>query len=111
MPRKQWKKSLKQLKVAKDDEDYQKTFTSSSDLILRNPQYGLDIADMLANVPPAQQSYYATVLGKAKVGWTPELREAYFKWIQDAFKYKGGRSYVGFIDRARKMALNRVKSK
>ncbi|MFD2202627.1 heme-binding protein [Shivajiella indica] len=101
-------KIVGQLRVAKDDADYQKTFTASSDLILRNPQYGLDIADMLANVPPAQQSYYATVLGKAKVGWTPEFREAYFKWIHDAFQYKGGRSYVGFIDRARKMALNRV---
>jgi putative heme-binding domain-containing protein len=98
-------KIVAQLRIAKDDADYQKTFTSSSDLILRNPQYGLDIADMLANVPPAQQSYYATVLGKAKTGWTPELREAYFKWIHDAFQYKGGRSYVGFIDRARKMAL------
>jgi putative heme-binding domain-containing protein len=101
-------KIVAQLRVAKDDPDYQKTFTSSSDLILRNPQYGLDIADMLANVPPAQQSYYATVLGGAKVGWTPELREAYFKWIHDAFQYKGGRSYVGFIDRARKMALSKV---
>ncbi|WP_373496247.1 heme-binding protein [Aquiflexum sp.] len=101
-------KTLALLKEAKDDADFQKTFTSSSDLILRNPQYGLDIADMLANVPPAQQSYYATVLGNAKVGWTPELREEYFTWIHDAFKYKGGRSYVGFIDRARKMALTHV---
>ena len=101
-------KIVAQLRSAKDDLDYQKTFTSSSDLILRNPQYGLDIADMLANVPPAQQTYYATVLGGAKVGWTPELREAYFTWIHDAFQYKGGRSYVGFIDRARKMALNKV---
>lgn len=101
-------KTLALLEEAKDDADFQKTFTSSSDLILRNPQYGLDIADMLANVPPAQQSYYATVLGNAKVGWTPEMREEYFTWIQDAFKYKGGRSYVGFIDRARKMALTHV---
>jgi putative heme-binding domain-containing protein len=101
-------KTLALLKTAKDDSDFQKTFTSSSDLILRNPQYGLDIADMLANVPPAQQSYYATVLGNAKVGWTPELREEYFKWIHGAFQYKGGRSYVGFIDRARKMALTHV---
>ncbi|WP_194972397.1 c-type cytochrome [Aquiflexum lacus] len=101
-------KTLALLKTAKDDADFQKTFTSSSDLILRNPQYGLDIADMLANVPPAQQSYYATVLGNAKVGWTPEFREEYFKWIHGAFQYKGGRSYVGFIDRARKMALSHV---
>ncbi|PRY87596.1 c-type cytochrome [Mongoliibacter ruber] len=103
-------KIVAQLRSAKDDLEYQKAFTSSSDLILRNPQYGLDIADMLANVPPAQQSYYATVLGAAKVGWTPELREEYFTWIHDAFQYKGGRSYVGFIDRARKMALNKVSS-
>jgi putative heme-binding domain-containing protein len=101
-------KIVKQLLVAKDDEDYQKTFTASSDLILRNPQYGLDIAGMLSKIPPAQQSYYATVLGKAKVGWTPELRETYFKWIYEAFQYKGGFSYVGFIDRARKMALSHV---
>jgi putative heme-binding domain-containing protein len=101
-------KTLALLENAKDDPDYQKTFTSSSDLIMRNPQYGLDIANMLANVPPAQQTYLATVLGGAEAGWTPELHEKYFTWIQDAFKYKGGRSYVGFIDRARKMALTHV---
>jgi putative heme-binding domain-containing protein len=101
-------KTLALLDKAKDDPDYQKTFTSSSDLIMRNPQYGLDIANMLANVPPAQQTYLATVLGGAEAGWTPELHDKYFTWIQDAFKYKGGRSYVGFIDRARKMALTHV---
>jgi putative heme-binding domain-containing protein len=101
-------KTLALLENAKDDPDYQKTFTSSSDLIMRNPQYGLDIANMLANVPPAQQTYLATVLGGAEAGWTPELHDKYFTWIQDAFKYKGGRSYVGFIDRARKMALTHV---
>jgi putative heme-binding domain-containing protein len=101
-------KTLALLDKAKDDPDYQKTFTSSSDLIMRNPQYGLDIANMLANVPPAQQTYLATVLGGAEAGWTPELHERYFTWVQDAFKYKGGRSYVGFIDRARKMALTHV---
>ncbi|MDN3202988.1 c-type cytochrome [Algoriphagus sp. C2-7] len=101
-------KTLALLANAKDDPDYQKTFTSSSDLIMRNPQYGMDIANMLANVPPAQQTYLATVLGGAKAGWSDEAREEYFTWIQDAFKYKGGRSYVGFIDRARKMALEEV---
>jgi len=102
------KKTLALLENAKDDENYQKTFTSSSDLIFRNPQYGLDIAGMLSNVPPAQQTYLATILGGAKVGWTDELFEEYFNWIQKAFEYKGGRSYVGFIDRARKMALTQV---
>jgi putative heme-binding domain-containing protein len=102
-------KTLALLKTAKDDPNYQKTFTASSDLIFRNPQYGLDIANMLANVPPAQATFYATVLGGADKGWTSTQREEYFKWINHALTaYKGGRSYVGFLDRARKMALASV---
>jgi putative heme-binding domain-containing protein len=102
-------KTLALLKNAKDDPNYQKTFTESSDLILRNPQYGLDIANMLANVPPAQATFYATVLGGADKGWTPAQRVEYFGWIKNALTaYKGGRSYVGFLDRARKMALASV---
>jgi putative heme-binding domain-containing protein len=102
-------KTLALLKNAKDDSNYQKTFTESSDLILRNPQYGLDIANMLANVPPAQATFYATVLGGADKGWTPAQRVEYFGWIKNALTaYKGGRSYVGFLDRARKMALSSV---
>ncbi len=87
------------------DEPAEKTVSASSDLIMRNPQYGLDIAGMLSKMPPLQQTYYATVLGQAKTGWTPELHEKYFKWFANAFTYKGGNSYIGFIDRARKMAL------
>ncbi|MDF2157492.1 c-type cytochrome [Algoriphagus sp. CAU 1675] len=102
-------KTLALLKTAKDDENYQKTFTASSDLVFRNPQYGMDIANMLANVPPAQATYFATVLGGADKGWTPEMRDEYFSWIKNALtNYKGGRSYVGFLDRARKMALANV---
>lgn len=101
-------KTLALLETAEDDPDYQQTFTASEDLIMRNPQYGLDIADMLANLPPAQQSYLATVLAGAKAGWSPAAYEQYFTWIRNAFTYKGGRSYVGFIDRARKMALEQV---
>ncbi|GAB4041327.1 c-type cytochrome [Spirosoma jeollabukense] len=84
------------------------TTTASSDLILRNPQYGMDIAKMLAKVPPLQQTYYAVMLSRADEGWTPELRTKYFSWFGNAFKYEGGRSYVGFIDRARKLALVHV---
>jgi putative heme-binding domain-containing protein len=102
-------KTLALLKDAKDDPNYQKTFMESSDLILRNPQYGLDIANMLANVPPAQATYYATVLGGADKGWTAAQRVEYFGWIKNALTaYKGGRSYVGFLDRTRKMALASV---
>jgi putative heme-binding domain-containing protein len=102
-------KTLALLKTAKDDENYQKTFIPSSDLVFRNPQYGMDIASMLANVPPAQATFYATVLGGADKGWTAAQRDEYFKWIHNALtEYKGGRSYVGFLDRARKMALANV---
>ncbi len=84
------------------------TATQSSDLILRNPQYGLDIAQMLENIPPAQHTYYAIVLSSLNKGWTPALREQYFKWFYKAFDFQGGRSYIGFIDKARELALEKV---
>ena len=86
----------------------QETATASSDLILRSTQYGGDIAAMLAKVPPAQHTYYANVLTMAKTGWKPEQQETYFKWFNEAFNYSGGRSYVGFIDRSRKLALKNI---
>ena len=101
-------KTMALMAVAKDDKAYQKTFTSSEELLDRNPQYSIDIAGMLSKTPPAQQIYYATVLGPAKNGWTPVLREKYFKWFNTAFNYKGGNSYIGFIEKARQMALANV---
>ena len=101
-------KTMALLPSAKDDNSGQNTITQSSDLILRNPQYGTDIATTLSNVPPAQQTFYATALSQSKTGWTPELQEKYFKWFYGAFKYKGGHSFVGFIDKARKNALANV---
>lgn len=82
--------------------------TSSSDLILRNPDYGMTIASTLAKTPPAQQIYFATALSKATAGWTPALYERYFKWYSNAFGYKGGHSYIGFVDAARRAALEKV---
>lgn len=102
-------KTLSLLDSAKDDSTtLMATLTNSSDLILRNPQYGMDIAGTLAKTPPAQQIYFATALSKASTGWTPELYEHYFKWFYNAFGYKGGNSYIGFIDAARKLALEKV---
>ncbi len=91
--------------VSKDDPSYQKTATQSSDLILRNQQYGMDVAKMLANQPPAQQIYLATVLSSAKAGWTPDVREKYFRYFNTFLERKGGNSYTGYINSARKMAL------
>lgn len=100
-------KTIPLLESAVDD-PYEKTASQSSDLILRNPQYGMDIASMLSKIPPAQQTYYANVLMNTKNGWTPELREKYFAWFKNAFSYKGGVSYIGFINHARQAALKNV---
>lgn len=100
-------KTMALFEKAKDD-PAEKTASESSDLILRNPQYGMDIAGMLSRIPPAQQTYYATVLMNAKTGWTPELREKYFAWFKKAFEFKGGNSYIGFINKARLSAMAHV---
>ncbi|KPM48281.1 c-type cytochrome [Jiulongibacter sediminis] len=106
------KKTITLMKTIKEDQQAGgQTATSSADLILRNPQYGLDIAKMLEKVPPMQQTYFAVALSKAKNGWNNQLRETYFKWFKEAFSYRGGNSYIGFIDRARKMALDNVPEK
>ncbi|MEO6188920.1 MAG: heme-binding protein [Ginsengibacter sp.] len=101
-------KTVDLMAVSKDDDSQQKAATQSSDVILRNPQYGMDIANMLANAPPAQQVYLATVLSTAKNGWTPEMREKYFKFFPGFFSRKGGNSYTGYVNEARKMALENV---
>ena len=100
-------KTLALLENAKD-EPSDKTVSASSDLILRNPQYGMDIAGLLANMPPAQQIHYAVVLSEAETGWSSEQREKYFSWFNKAFGYKGGNSYVGFLNKARQSALRYV---
>lgn len=102
-------KTIPLLSSAKDDNSSgQKTLMESSDLIMRNPQYGMDIASMLSSVPPAQQTYLAIALCNTKNGWTPELREQYFKWFYKAFSYKGGHSFRGYINNVRKKALENV---
>jgi len=87
------------------------TATEAADLILRNPKYGIAIAKTLQNMPPAQSTYYGNVLSAASNGWSPALREKYFKWFYQAFSFKAGRSYIGFVDKARKKALTNVAEK
>lgn len=105
-------KTIPLLASAEDDNSTaQQTFTQSSDLILRNPSYGMDIAGTLSKLPPQQQTFYATALSKVKSGWTPDTREQYFHWFASAFSYRGGHSFVGFVDQIRKSALRLVPKK
>ena len=101
-------KTMALLAIAKDEPAAQKSISESADLIMRNPQYGMDIAGMLSKIPPFQQTWYANVLSQTKNGWTPELQEKYFQWFYKAFSFKGGYSFVGFINTARKNALANV---
>jgi len=78
---------------------------SSEELILRNPQYGLDIARMLEKMPQPQQTYLAIMLAGARKNWDRLLRDRYFAWFPEAFSYRGGNSYIGFLDKARNIAL------
>ncbi len=84
------------------------TATSSADLIMRNPRYGMDIAKTLEKMPPPQQTYLAMMLSSAKDNWTPASQERYMKWFRKAFEYQAGLSYIGFMDKARQRALSHV---
>ena len=43
--------------------------------------------------------------GPLAVGWTPELRKAYFSWIARAGEFKGGPSIGGFLKQIKDAAL------
>ena len=45
-----------------------------------------------------EQLDYAKSLRVLRTGWTPELRKAYFTWLQKAHAYKGGASLRGFLN-------------
>lgn len=101
-------KTLALLKEAKNSPSEE--YNAASDLILRNPQYGLTIGEMLNKLPPAQQTYYGMMLSEKAEGWTNDQREEYFSWYHEAFSYKGGNSYIGFVNKARQAALEYVPS-
>ncbi len=74
-------------------------------LLSRNDSYGLTILRMAAARPQQGQVYYALALRNARTGWTPELRERYFRWFQTAARAAGGLSYRGFLNNIRDEAL------
>lgn len=78
------------------------------DLLSRNDTYGSVILKMGAALPQQQQVHYALALSSAMRGWTPDLRERYFRWFEDASHTSGGMSFSGFLDQIRQNALARV---
>ncbi|MEY4829958.1 MAG: hypothetical protein RLZZ562_1754 [Planctomycetota bacterium] len=67
-----------------------------AEIAKRNKNYGGAITTMLGAMPPAQQIAIAYALRNVKAGWTMEQREAYFAFMAEAKKQKGGASYQGF---------------
>ncbi len=101
-------KTLPLLDIVKDDTTEQPTVSASSDLIMRNPQYGMDLAEVLSSTPPAQQIYNAILLSNVKSGWTEDDFDKYFKWLYKAYGYKGGRHYLEYLKETKKEALSLV---
>jgi len=80
----------------------------SEDVSKRSEQYGVDVENMLANMPNAQNISYANSLSVIKSGWNDDLRFRYFKWFNNARKKSGGRSYVKFIKAIQDNAMKNV---
>jgi len=61
----------------------------------------------LVNSAPTQEEQidYARILRMAREGWTPELRQDYFKWFLHAANYKGGASFNLFLDEIKQNAV------
>ena len=71
-----------------------------SDLLARNKGYGGTISAYLKNAVDPQKFHYGFVLRNAKVGWTMDLRKAYFNALNEFRTKTGGASYQGFINYA-----------
>ena len=73
--------------------------------LLARSGYGRAFQATLASRPEKQQIHYAYCLRVAKAGWTPALRKSYFRWFNNAKRFKGGNSFAGFLNNIRKEAL------
>jgi putative heme-binding domain-containing protein len=61
----------------------------------------------LIEAAPTQEEQIdlARTLRTLKVGWTPELRRAYFSWVNRAADFKGGPSLAGFLKQIKEAAV------
>jgi putative heme-binding domain-containing protein len=98
-------KSLQLMAVARELEGVE---TASAQLLARNENYARDVQGTMEGRPNRQQMALAWNLRSATTGWTPELRRQYFAWFPMTKQWRGGNSFHGFIDNARKEALANV---
>lgn len=98
-------KSLQLMAVAREAEGGE---SASAQLLARNEQYARDVQGTMQGRPNRQQIALAWALRHATNGWTPELRRQYFAWFPTTKQWRGGNSFHGFIENARKEALAHV---
>jgi putative heme-binding domain-containing protein len=94
-------KTLGIMASAKDDHED----IAAESLLSRNSGYASAAREVSASRPNKQQFYLIFALRNATAGWTPDLHRAYFNWFPVARTWKGGNSFKGFIENARKEAL------
>jgi putative heme-binding domain-containing protein len=79
---------------------------ATDSLLARNSGYAKAAYEATASRPNRQAIALAASLRNARVGWTPALRKAYFTWFPSTKGWKGGNSFVKFLENIRTEALN-----
>ncbi len=74
----------------------------------RNDRYGPNFLRVGDSRPNLQQIGYAYALRMAKTGWTPELRQEFFRWFSQTGSWQGGNQFQGFLDQIKSDALANV---
>ncbi len=99
---------------------FESRFPSRSDLVnrelarlliyLESPTVAARTMQLLAEARTQEDFvYYIFVLHSLRSGWTMELREQYFRWINlAATKFKGGASFTNFMNNIKNEAIARL---
>jgi putative heme-binding domain-containing protein len=65
--------------------------------------------DLMSKAPTQEeQMEYALSLRELKAGWTRPLRENYFGWFAKAGTYRGGHSFLGFVNNIKQEAIDHL---
>jgi len=76
---------------------------------LQSPQVAAQGIDLLESAQTQEEEInYARALSHLRSGWTPELRESYFRWFKKAESYEGGEHLNLFVEDIRKQALSLI---
>jgi putative heme-binding domain-containing protein len=75
------------------------------EVLARHPGYAKAAASAMAVTPSSTRIGLAIYLCRAKVGWTPALRQQYFTFLDVLGQAEGGNSLKGFVRNIRKEAL------